>query len=293
MESEAGEIKEESENETSKTISNVQPTTESSFLYHREISDDEPEAQSTFSAVIAAQPSFRKLFLSEASFPQNFKSYFARSRVLNSPFRWSRNKSSSYPNQMPTLIQINAGRRVLQKYRKFARNLEYKRLHSIIPSLSKRKYASKARIIHEAIQYIDTLHQQLVDSIRTKGLPPILQKMKSNLLVPKSTSNDNSQDNQVETGLKKTQLNKTEDSASNLTGISSNDTISLIQSALRPEIEKRLEARRKMDRLAMEALIQFSDSHPSTNQVEKVPLGTNQHESSPDKIKEESQKKFQ
>merc|ERR1712038_973695 len=82
-------------------------------------------------------------------------------------------------HQTPPLLQINAGKRILQKYRRFARNLEYKRLHSIIPSLSKRKYASKARILHEAIKYIDSLHQQLITSIQTKGLPPLLQKMKS------------------------------------------------------------------------------------------------------------------
>ena len=185
------------------------------------------QAQSTLSAVINTHSSFKKLFLSEANFPHNVKSHLSRPQVLKSQFRWSRKKSSRYINQMPTLVQINAGKRVIQKYRKFARNLEYKRLHSIIPSLSKRKYASKvinfalydysiglvlfdivyqiyiitvssslhiiqARILHEAIQYIDKLHNQLVDSIRTKGLPPILQNMKSNL-IPNALSNENSQ----------------------------------------------------------------------------------------------------
>ena len=96
--------------------------------------------------MLAAQPSFKKLFLSESSFPKHLKSNFTRSRLLNYPLRWSRNKSSTYLHQTPTVIQINAGKRVLQKYRRFARNVEYKRLHSIIPSLAKRKYASKVII---------------------------------------------------------------------------------------------------------------------------------------------------
>ena len=72
-------------------------------------------------------------------------------------------------------------------------------------------------------------------------------------------------------------------SPSPLPGISSNETISLIQSALQPEIERRLEARRKMDKVAMETLIRFSDSHRRTSQVQHIPFPTNQHGLSPNK----------
>ena len=51
--------------------------------------------------------------------------------------------------------------------------------------------------------------------------------------------------------------------------MSTKETISLIQTALQPEIEKRLESRRNMDRLAMEALLKFSHPPSSTNQIEQ------------------------
>ena len=135
----------ESDNETSQTLTNVQTTTEPSYSFHSGTSEV-PTVSSALSSIIATQPSFKKLFLSEAAFPHNLSSNFIRSRVLKSPFRWSRSNSSKYSHHMPTLIQINAGKRVIKKYRRFARILEYKRLHSIIPSLSKRKYASKVII---------------------------------------------------------------------------------------------------------------------------------------------------
>ena len=52
--------------------------------------------------------------------------------------------------------------------------------------------------------------------------------------------------------------------------MSTKETISLIQTALQPEIEKRLESRRNMDKLAMEALLKFSRPPSSTNQMEKL-----------------------
>ena len=100
---------------------------------------------STLSTIIATQPSFKKFFMSSKHFLSNYKSSLTPSRLLNSP-RWSRKKSSTQLEQVPTTIQINAGRRIVKKYRRFARNLEYNRLRSIIPSLSKRKYASKVKL---------------------------------------------------------------------------------------------------------------------------------------------------
>ena len=58
---------------------------------------------------------------------------------------------------------------------------------------------------------------------------------------------------------------------SSSSGMSTKETISLIQTALQPEIEKRLESRRNIDRLAMEALLKFSHPPSSTNQIEQYP----------------------
>lgn len=48
-------------------------------------------------------------------------------------------------------------------------------------------------------------------------------------------------------------------------GMSTDETLSLIQTALQPEIEKRLESRRNLDRIAMEALLKFSQPPSITN----------------------------
>ena len=114
-----------------------------------EVINDKP----SFSNIDTAQPSFKKLFISESNFPQILKT-----KILRPPFRWSRNKSSRYDHHLaPPVLQINAGKRVIQKYRRFARNLEYKRLHNIIPSLSRKKYASKVIIIMRRVVVFITL----------------------------------------------------------------------------------------------------------------------------------------
>ena len=127
------------------------PQTEGSVHFSRvslcpaDQSNEITSITSTLSTIIATQPSFKKFFMSSKHFLSNYKSSLKPSRLLNSP-RWSRKKSSTQLEQVPTTIQINAGRRIVKKYRRFARNLEYNRLRSIIPSLSKRKYASKVKL---------------------------------------------------------------------------------------------------------------------------------------------------
>ena len=46
----------------------------------------------------------------------------------------------------------------------------------------------------------------------------------------------------------------------------------MIQTALQPEIEKRLDARRRMDKLALEALLLFSDSNQSSSKRKHTSL---------------------
>ena len=137
------------------STSNAEIKRNTSYVFGQDV-NIEPGISSSFSDALATQPSFKKLFLSESMlYKKSLKSIFrTKSHAVYCPYRWSRNKSSSYCHQAPPLLQINAGKRVLQKYRKFARNLEYKRLHSIIPALSKRKYASK-------VNSFDMLHDIL------------------------------------------------------------------------------------------------------------------------------------
>ena len=140
--------------------SNAETKRNTSCVFGQDV-NAEPSISSSFSDAFATQPSFKKLFLSESKlYKKSLKSIFhTKSHAVYCPYRWSRNKSSSYCHQAPPLLQINAGKRVLQKYRKFARNLEYKRLHSIIPSLSKRKYASK---VNSFDMFHDTLFLNII-----------------------------------------------------------------------------------------------------------------------------------
>ena len=73
-------------------------------------------------------------------------------------------------------------------------------------------------------------------------------------------------DNDTSPGDKRTVKDEIETSKAPLPSISSEETISLIQSALGPEIERRMEARRQMDIVAMEALAQFSDHRLNASQ---------------------------
>ena len=73
-------------------------------------------------------------------------------------------------------------------------------------------------------------------------------------------------DNDTSPGDKRTVKDDIEPNEAPLPSISSEETISLIQSALGPEIERRMEARRQIDIVAMEALAQFSDHRLNASQ---------------------------
>jgi hypothetical protein len=88
-------------------------------------------------------------------------------------------------------------------------------------------------------------------------------------------------DHHGETSSKQKNSVETIETQSPVSTISNSETISLIQSALQPQIERRLDARRKMDRLAIQTLIQFSDSHSRTNQAEQIPLSPKEQGSNP------------
>ena len=74
-------------------------------------------------------------------------------------------------------------------------------------------------------------------------------------------------ESQGNTKLRASQLKEIKNNPSSLPAMTNKETISLIQTALQPEIEKRLEARRNMDRIAMDTLLKLTHSPSSTNQV--------------------------
>ena len=78
------------------------------------------------------------------------------------------------------------------------------------------------------------MHHKLLVSIETRGIPPILQNQKSEI-----------------------------------SNISKSATISMIQTALQPEIERRLDLRRQMDRLAVKTLLNLSQTKQCFSKCEK------------------------
>ena len=86
--------------------------------------------------------------------PPSFKAHRSpakspnQSRIVS--VRWSREDAappapSVAQQRKLSQSQLKAGRAIIKKYRRFARSYEYKRLHSLLPSISKRKYASKVK----------------------------------------------------------------------------------------------------------------------------------------------------
>ncbi|XP_076340158.1 uncharacterized protein LOC143240858 [Tachypleus tridentatus] len=75
-------------------------------------------------------------------------------------------------------------RRLLQKRRtrrKQQRVQEYRRLRSMVPSLSKKTQVSKLTVIEEVISYIDQLHNALLERLKTRGLPECMKGMNINM----------------------------------------------------------------------------------------------------------------
>ena len=105
---------------------------------------------------------------------------------------WTQQKAPKYEFKTPPKsTNFTASQKVVKKYRKYVKNAEFRRLKSIVPTLAKKNDASKVsfkslnfrakniffvlqtEILEETIRYIDRLHDQLVTTIRTNGLPQL------------------------------------------------------------------------------------------------------------------------
>lgn len=64
-----------------------------------------------------------------------------------------------------------------RKRKKQQRIHEYRRLRTMVPSISKKTKVSKVTVIEEAIRYIDQLHNALLARLKTRGLPRCMQDM--------------------------------------------------------------------------------------------------------------------
>ena len=74
----------------------------------------------------------------------NSKTYGGGDKITVSKINETQRQKSKYVTGTGlSYSQMKAGRAIIKKYRKMAKNFEYKRLHSIIPSIANNKNASK------------------------------------------------------------------------------------------------------------------------------------------------------
>lgn len=132
-------------------------------------------------------------------------------------------RSSSQRRQLD--LTLLAGQKVVKKYRRYARNNEFRRLKALVPSLLKKNEASKTEILEETIRYIDSLHEQLIATFRSKGLPTSLR-----------------QSLEANKGL----LNLNDDKS----------VIESVQTMLLPGIERRVAAKKRLEDLAISTLVE-------------------------------------
>merc|ERR1712020_710693 len=99
------------------------------------------------------------------------------SLVADSPYSRSSlyrraEQSRNNPHGSPTQHRAKA---IIRKYRRHVRQVEFKRLRSIVPAVAGNEKASQVEILEETIRYIDDLHQQLLERIHTSGVPANLR----------------------------------------------------------------------------------------------------------------------
>eukprot|EP00096_Caligus_rogercresseyi_P004553 TRINITY_DN1887_c0_g1_i1.p1 TRINITY_DN1887_c0_g1~~TRINITY_DN1887_c0_g1_i1.p1 ORF type:complete len:180 (-),score=58.85 TRINITY_DN1887_c0_g1_i1:231-770(-) len=91
--------------------------------------------------------------------------------------RWSPSESRQQGPSSPPSISPAQGkaRAIVKKYRRHVRNAEFKKLRSVVPSVSENEKASQTEILEETIRYIDSLHQKLLERIQSDGIPEQLK----------------------------------------------------------------------------------------------------------------------
>jgi len=168
---------------------------------------------------------------------------------------WSRNnlylraeRSRNNPHGSPTQYRAKA---IIRKYRRHVRQVEFKRLRSIVPAVAGNEKASQAEILEETIRYIDDLHQQLLRRIHSSGVPATLrnsaQQTPATLSsIPGTGSNESSTSSQQRLCERPT------------TEWTTNDVRNLVETALAPRLEAKLRQKRREDREKLDHILQAS-----------------------------------
>jgi len=175
------------------------------------------------------------------------------SLVADSPYSRSNlyrraEQSRNNPHGSPTQHRAKA---IIRKYRRHVRQVEFKRLRSIVPAVANNEKASQAEILEETIRYIDDLHQQLLRRIHTSGVPATLRGSVQETQTTLSSQQDGvngSSSNPPTQRLSERPTNEW----------NTDDVRNLVETALAPRLEAKLRQKRREDRERLGHILQAS-----------------------------------
>lgn len=170
-------------------------------------------------------------------------------------------RSRNNPHGSPTQHRAKA---IIRKYRRHVRQVEFKRLRSIVPAVANNEKASQAEILEETIRYIDDLHQQLLRRIHTSGVPSTLRgSARETPITLTSRQGDVNGSSSSSTPQSLSERPTTEWTTS--------DVKNLVDTALAPRLEAQLRQKRREDRERLGHILQASsfitDLHSSPNNL--------------------------
>lgn len=157
-------------------------------------------------------------------------------------------RSRNNPRGSPTQYRAKA---IIRKYRRHVRQVEFKRLRSIVPAVANNEKASQAEILEETIRYIDDLHQQLLRRIHTSGVPTTLRGSAQETPITLSSRQEEVNGSSSTSSPQRLSERPT-------TEWTTNDVKNLVETALAPRLEAKLRQKRREDRERLGHILQAS-----------------------------------
>merc|ERR1712179_313537 len=157
-------------------------------------------------------------------------------------------QSRNNPHGSPTQHRAKA---IIRKYRRHVRQVEFKRLRSIVPAVANNEKASQAEILEETIRYIDDLHQQLLRRIHTSGVPATLRGSAQETPITLSSRPDGVNGSVPSSSSQRLSERPTME-------WTTNDVKNLVETALAPRLEAKLRQKRREDQEKLGHILQAS-----------------------------------
>jgi len=157
-------------------------------------------------------------------------------------------RSRNNPHGSPTQYRAKA---IIRKYRRHVRQVEFKRLRSIVPAVAGNEKASQAEILEETIRYIDDLHQQLLRRIHASGVPATLKGSAQETPITLSSRPDGINGSSQSSSSQRLSERPTME-------WTTNDVKNLVETALAPRLEAKLRQKRREDQERLGHILQAS-----------------------------------